>query len=93
MLTKMLCPTILILLALAPLGVGHAADMAIDCRLKGGTVVQLSAEACKMEGGAPVNEAASPTFPASGAGLKPVDTNTAGNHGRCAAWTACSDHL
>lgn len=78
----MLCPTILILLALAPLGVGHAADMAIDCRLKGGTVVQLSAEACKMEGGAPVNEAASPslsTSPASGVVLKPVDANTAGN--------------
>ncbi len=82
MLTKILCPTILILLALAPLGVGHAADMAIDCRLKGGTVVQLSAEACKMEEGALVNEAASPTTPASsasGAVLKPVDGNTAGN--------------
>ena len=82
MLTKILCPTILILLVLAPLGVGHAADMAIDCRLKGGTVVQLSAEACKMEGGTPVNEAAPPSFPtspASGAVLKPVDANTAGN--------------
>ena len=76
MLTKMLRPAVLILLALAPLGVGHAADMAIDCRLKGGTVVQLPAEACKMEGGAPVNAAASP---ASGVVLKPVDGNTSGN--------------
>ena len=78
----MLCPTILILLALAPLGLGHAADMAIDCRLKGGTVVQLSAEACKMEGGAPVNKAAPPSFPtspASGVVLKPGDANTAVN--------------
>ena len=82
MLTKMLRRAVLILLALAPLGVGHAADMAIDCRLKGGTVVQLPAEACKMEGGAPVNAAASPTSPtspASGVVLKPVDGNTSGN--------------
>ena len=82
MLTKMSRPAILILFALAPLGVGHAADMAIDCRLKGGTVVQLPAEACKMEGGAPVNATASPTSPtspASGAVLKPVDGNTSGN--------------
>lgn len=70
MLTNMLRPAILILLAFAPLGVGHAADMAIDCRLKGGTVVQLPADACKLEGGAPVNEAASP---ASGVVLEPVD--------------------
>jgi len=85
MLTKILRPAILLLLALAPLGVGHAADMAIDCRLKGGTVVQLPAEACKREGGAPVTEAvsptapASPTSPASGAVLKPVDGNAAEN--------------
>jgi hypothetical protein len=76
MLTKMLRPIILISLALAPLGVGHAADMAIDCKLKGGTVVQLPADACKLEGGAPVNEAASP---ASGVVPKPIDGNTAGN--------------
>lgn len=82
MLMKMLRPAILILLAFAPLGVGQAADMAIDCRLKGGTVVQLSADACKLEGGAPVNEAASstsPASPASGALLEPVDGNTSGN--------------
>jgi hypothetical protein len=69
MLTKMLQPAILILLALAPLGVGHAADMAIDCRLKGGTVVQLPAAACKMEGGVQVNEAASLASPASPASV------------------------
>lgn len=82
MLTKMLRPAILGLLALAPLAVSQAADMAIDCRLKGGTMVQLPAEACKLEGGAPVNEAASPTSPispASGAVPKPADGNTAGN--------------
>src|ERR1035437_6516799 len=69
MLTKMLHPAILILLALAPLGVGHAADMAIDCRLQGGTVVQLPAAACKMEGGVQVNEAASLASPASPASV------------------------
>ena len=76
MLTKMLRPAILMLLAFAPLGVGQAADMAIDCRLKGGTVVQLPADACKLEGGAPVIEAVSP---ASGVVLAPVNGNTAGN--------------
>ncbi len=76
MLTKLLHPAILILLALAPLGIGHAADMAIDCRLKGGTVVQLPAEACKIEGGAQVNATASP---ASANALKPVDGNTSGD--------------
>jgi hypothetical protein len=60
MLTKMLRPAILIVLALAPYGVGQAADMAIDCKLKGGTVVQLPAAACAMEGGAPVSAAAAP---------------------------------
>jgi len=76
MLTKMLRPVILILLALSPYGVGQAADMAIDCRLKGGTVVQLPATACKLEGGAPVSEAAAP---ASGAAPAPADANTAAN--------------
>ena len=76
MLTKILRPAILILLALAPHGVGQAADMAIDCRLKGGTVVQLPAEVCKIEGGVPVNEAA-PS--ASGVVIEPVDGNASGN--------------
>jgi hypothetical protein len=60
MLTKILRPAILISLAFAPCAVGHAADMAVDCKLKGGTVVQLPAEACKMEGGTQVNAAVSP---------------------------------
>ena len=82
MLTKMLRPAILVSLALAPLGIGRAADMAIDCRLKGGTVVQLPAGACRLEGGAPVNEAASPTAPASPASAAvpgPADGNPSGN--------------
>ncbi|MEO8343809.1 MAG: hypothetical protein ABI536_08295, partial [Gallionella sp.] len=60
MLMKMLRPTILILLAFASHGVAQAADMVMDCRLKGGSVVQLSAEACGIEGGMPVNEAVPP---------------------------------
>jgi hypothetical protein len=74
MLAKMLHHTILILLALAPLGTGHAADMAIDCRLKGGTVVQLPAAACAVEGGAPVSVAVPPASAAA-----PADVNAAGN--------------
>ena len=73
MLTNMLRPAIIGLLALAPLGISHAADMAIECKLKGGTVVQLSADACKMEGGAPVNAAAPSISPAPGSLPKPVD--------------------
>lgn len=76
MLSKILCSAILMLLALAPFGVGHAADLAIDCRLKGGTVVQLTAAACKMEGGALVNAAGSP---ASGVVLKPGGGSPSGN--------------
>jgi hypothetical protein len=76
MLTKMLHPAILILLAIAPYSVGQAGDLALDCRLKGGTVVQLPAEACKLEGGAPVNASVTP---APAAALEPVDGNTSGN--------------
>ena len=65
MLTKMLQPAILILLAIAPFSDIHAADLAIDCKLKGGSVVQLPVEVCKMEGGAPVSEAGSPVSPES----------------------------
>ncbi len=53
-------PIILLLLALATQGIVQAGDMAMDCRLKGGSMVPLSAEACKMEGGAPVNAAVAP---------------------------------
>ena len=58
MLMKMLRPIILILLACVPYGVAHAEDMKINCRLKGGSVVQLTAEACEIEGGSPLSEAA-----------------------------------
>ncbi|MEO8342196.1 MAG: hypothetical protein ABI536_00105 [Gallionella sp.] len=84
MLMKML-RHILILLAFASPGVGHAADMKIDCRLKGGSVVQLTAEACGIEGGASANEAIPPP-PAAVAGSAdegaakdqpPVDTKLA----------------
>jgi hypothetical protein len=73
MLTKMLCPAVLILLALAPYGVAQAADMAIDCKLKGGTVVQLPAAACALEGGTPVSAAVAP------AAAAPADASAAGN--------------
>lgn len=76
MLTKMLHPAILILLALAPLGIVQAADIAIDCRLKGGTVAQLPAAACALEGGAPVNAAVAP---ASAAAPEPADVSAAGS--------------
>jgi hypothetical protein len=76
MLTKMLHPAILILLAIAPYSVGQAGDLALDCRLKGGTVVQLPAEACKLEGGAPVN---APVTPAPASAPEPVNGNTSGN--------------
>jgi hypothetical protein len=59
-LTKKFCPTILVLLALATHGVVQAADMPIDCKLRGGSVVQLPAEACKMEGGTQVIKAVPP---------------------------------
>jgi hypothetical protein len=85
MLTKTLRPAILILLGLSPCGVGQAADMAIDCRLKGGTVVQLPAAACTMEGGVPVNAAVAPVSvavppPAAGAAARdqpPANTKLA----------------
>jgi hypothetical protein len=73
MLTKMLCPAILILLGLATQGVVRAEDMAIGCRLKGGTVVQLPASACALEGGAPVSAAVAP------AAAAPADVSAAGN--------------
>jgi hypothetical protein len=73
MLTKMLRPAILILLGLATHGLVRAADMAIDCRLKGGTVVQLPAAACALEGGAPLSAAVAP------AAAAPADVGAAGN--------------
>jgi hypothetical protein len=72
MLKKMLRPAILILLGLTVHGVVRAADMAVDCRLKGGTVVQLPAAACALEGGAPVSAAVAPA-------TAPADAGAAGN--------------
>ena len=60
MFMKMSRLAILIQLVVAPCAVSYAADMAVDCKLKGGTVVQLPAEACKMEGGAQINAPAAP---------------------------------
>jgi len=48
---KILLPLLLILVALVPYNIGLAEDIAIDCRLMGGTVVQLTAEVCSLEGG------------------------------------------
>ena len=73
---KMMRPAILIILGLAPHGAALAEDIAIDCRLKGGTVVKLPAGACKVEGGAQVSEAAPPV---SEALPKHVDGNVAGD--------------
>ena len=39
----MLCP---LLCAISSASIGHAAEMAVDCKLKGGTVIQLTAEDC-----------------------------------------------
>lgn len=60
MLMKMLRPAILIMFALAPCAIAQAADAKIDCRLRGGSVVQLSADACVVEGGLPANAGAPP---------------------------------
>ena len=49
-------PAILILLLFAPYVVGQAEENKIDCRLRGGSVVQLTADACQVEGGSPVIE-------------------------------------
>lgn len=67
-------PAALMLLAVAQLG--HAADMAIDCKLKGGSVVQLPAEACELEGGLPAHEVVAP---ASDAVFRPVNGNISAN--------------
>jgi len=78
--TRMSCSAILILLGLAPISVGHAAEMPIDCRLKGGTVVQLPEEACRLEGGTRVIETAAPVplviSPASGVMPETASGNT-----------------
>lgn len=64
---KILPTAILMLLAVASSTSAGAAEPAIGCRLKGGSVVQLAAETCAMEGGTPITgtaPAASPAAPA-----------------------------
>ncbi len=60
MLTKHFRLAILVALALAPFGVSHAADMETYCRLRGGSLVQLPAEACATEGGTLVSAELAP---------------------------------
>jgi len=52
--TKMLNGAILMLFALAPFGAAQAAEQESACRLRGGSIVPLPAEACAKEGGAMV---------------------------------------
>ena len=75
MILEMLRPIVLILFVIAPFGVALAADMTINCRLKGGSLVRLPAEACRAEGGSPVIESALPVPMAVPA---PVDGNADG---------------
>lgn len=65
MLTKKLRLAILVSLALAPLGASHAADMETYCRLRGGSLVQLPADACATEGGTLVSAELAPATPAA----------------------------
>lgn len=60
MLMKLLFPAAL-LLAIAPFAA--AAEQANNCKLKGGSMVRLAAEACVMEGGAVVSAAVAPVIP------------------------------
>jgi len=57
---KILLPVFLISVALAPFNISLAEEMATDCRLRGGTVVRLTAEVCGMEGGEQASETVSP---------------------------------
>lgn len=63
MLTKHFRLAILLALALAPFGASHAADMETYCRLRGGSLVQLPAEACAAEGGTLVSAELAPAAP------------------------------
>lgn len=64
MLSNKLRFAILLTLALAPLAASHAQDAAIYCRLKGGSLVPLPADACAKEGGTLVSAAVAPAAPA-----------------------------
>lgn len=78
-------PAILIALVIAPVATVHAVEEPAYCRLKGGSIVQLPASACAMEGGIPVtvivpaapavvSEPPPPAVPAA-----PIETNAAAN--------------
>lgn len=50
-----------LLFAIAPFA--FAAEQANNCKLKGGSMVLLAADACVMEGGAVVSAAVAPVIP------------------------------
>jgi hypothetical protein len=68
MLKKALRLAILVSLALAPFGASHAADVENYCRLKGGSLVPLTAAACAAEGGTMVSAEIAPAAAAVAAG-------------------------
>jgi hypothetical protein len=65
MLNHKLRLAILVSLVLAPFGAGNAADMQSYCRLKGGSLVPLTAAACAAEGGTMVSAEIAPAEPAA----------------------------
>ncbi len=60
MINKLLRPALLAL-AIAPLATASAVEQLNNCKLRGGSMVQLAADACLMEGGAVT--AATPSMP------------------------------
>lgn len=75
MLKKMLPLAVLMLFAIAPFNCAGAAEQADGCRLKGGSVVQLAAETCAMEGGTPIAASAPAAAPAA-QGVAPADAGS-----------------
>jgi hypothetical protein len=97
MLKKMLPLVVLMLLAIAPFNCAGAAEQAAGCRLKGGSVVQLAAEACALEGGTP-NTATAPVAASAVRAVAPADANAslvqpAGEPRLAAAQRAIADLL
>ena len=58
MLKKSLPLSIFLLVVIASSSYATASELAISCRLKGGSMVKLSAETCTLEGGTPITDAA-----------------------------------
>lgn len=56
MLKKVLLSVVLLLVSMS-CGFANAAEQAVSCRLKGGSMVRLSAETCALEGGTPITDA------------------------------------